>query len=105
MNETTTSPRCPSPGELRAFAVGDLGEVDVDRIAGHVLECESCDRALRPLDGVTDGLLRHLDALGPDARPPDPVPEALLRVAAVGEDFYAGRFDATLRRLERLREG
>jgi tRNA A-37 threonylcarbamoyl transferase component Bud32 len=81
MNETTNPTPCPSPAELRAFAVGDLGDADVDRIAGHVLECEVCDRALRPLDGVTDGLLRSLNGFGPDAPFAVPLPEALLRVA------------------------
>src|SRR5689334_4519548 len=74
-------PRCPSPAELRAFAVGAIGDADIDRIAGHVLDCERCDRALRPLDGVTDGLLRSLSGLLPDAQPSAPLPDTLLRVA------------------------
>jgi tRNA A-37 threonylcarbamoyl transferase component Bud32 len=73
--------RCPSPAELRAFAVGAVGEVDLDRIAGHVLTCEPCDRALRSLDGMADGLLRSLSGLSPAAQPAAPLPEALLRVA------------------------
>jgi tRNA A-37 threonylcarbamoyl transferase component Bud32 len=73
---------CPSPAELHAFAVGNLGDADIDRIADHLLDCEPCDRALRSLDGVTDGLLRSLERFNdPDARPSVPVPEALLRVA------------------------
>src|SRR5262245_23554005 len=81
MNETMNPPRCPSPAELHAFAVGDLGDADIDRIAGHVLECEPCDRALRSLDGVTDGLLQSLNGFTPDAQVSAPLPEALLRVA------------------------
>src|SRR5262245_34158511 len=77
MNENHPS-RCPSPAELRAFAVGDLAEGDVDRIAGHVLECEPCDRALRSLDGESDPLLRNLEGL--DA-PSVPLPQTLLRIA------------------------
>jgi tRNA A-37 threonylcarbamoyl transferase component Bud32 len=77
----TNPPRCPSPAELRAFAVGDLGDTDIDRIAGHVLECEPCDRALRSLDGLTDGLLRSLGGLSPEAQLSAPVPEPLLQVA------------------------
>src|SRR4051812_26817226 len=73
-------PRCPSPAELRAFAVGDLGEADVERIAEHVLVCEPCECALRSLDGMTDGLLRSLNGVGPDAQFA-PLPETLLRVA------------------------
>jgi tRNA A-37 threonylcarbamoyl transferase component Bud32 len=74
-------PRCPSPEELRAFAVGDLGDVDIDRIAAHVLDCEPCDRALHSLDRVTDGLLRSLNGFSPDAQVSVALPEALLRVA------------------------
>jgi serine/threonine protein kinase len=82
MNETTNLPRCPSPAELRAFAVGNLGHPDIDRIADHLLDCEPCDRALRSLDGVTDGLLRSLGGFNDaDARPAVVLPEELLRVA------------------------
>jgi eukaryotic-like serine/threonine-protein kinase len=81
MNETTNPPRCPSPEELRAFAVGELGDADIDHIAGHVLDCEPCDRALRSLDGTTDGLLKSLNGFGPDAPSSPALPGALLRVA------------------------
>src|SRR5690349_13742795 len=81
MNESTNPPRCPSPAELRAFAVGDLGAEDCDRIAGHLLDCEPCDRALWSLDGMTDGLLKSLHGLSPDVQPSAPLPEALLRLA------------------------
>jgi serine/threonine protein kinase len=81
MNKPTLPPPCPSPAELRAFAVGDLADADIDRIAGHVLDCLPCDRALRSLDGVTDGLLRSLSGFRPDAQPSAPVPAALLHVA------------------------
>src|SRR3954464_11024546 len=81
MTETMNPPRCPSPAELRAFAVGDLGDADVDRIAGHVLDCEPCDRALRSLDVVTDGLLRSLNGFTAEAADAAPLPEELLQVA------------------------
>src|SRR5437899_12686085 len=81
MNETMNPPPCPSPAELRAFAVGDLRDEDVDRIGGHVLGCEPCERTLSSLDATADGLLRRLSGLGPDAQPLAPLPEALLRLA------------------------
>jgi tRNA A-37 threonylcarbamoyl transferase component Bud32 len=81
MNETMTPPRCPSPAELRAFAVGDLGDVDIDRIAAHVRDCEPCDRALRSLDKTKDGLLSRLGGFRPDAPFSGVLPEALLRAA------------------------
>src|SRR5262245_60892508 len=81
MNETMKPLHCPSPEELRAFAVGALGDADIDRIAAHVHDCETCDRTLRSLDGVTDGLLRSLNGFSPDAPHSAPLPEVLLRVA------------------------
>jgi len=66
---------------LGAFAVGDLADADIDRIAGHVLECEACHRALWALDSVTDGLLRRLGDLSSDREVPTPLPERLLRLA------------------------
>jgi serine/threonine protein kinase len=81
MNEMMNPARCPSPAELSAFAVGDLVDADIDRISAHVLDCEPCDRALRSLDTMADGLLRRLDGFRPDARFAVPLPEALLRAA------------------------
>src|SRR5579871_363040 len=81
MNETIKPPRCPSPAELRAFSLGDLGEANFDGIAEHVLHCQACDRALRSLDGMTDELIRCLSGLRPDAALSAPLPEALLRIA------------------------
>src|SRR3954454_17451351 len=81
MSETTNPLPCPSPAELRAFAVGDLGDEDVDRIGGHVLGCEPCERALSSLDATADGLVRNLSGLDPDVPRFAPVPEALLRLA------------------------
>src|SRR4051794_23949506 len=80
MNENHPPP-CPSAAQLRDFAVGAVAGADVDRIADHVLACESCERALRSLDGLTDGLLQSLNGFGPDAPPSDPLPVALLQVA------------------------
>jgi hypothetical protein len=65
MNETMNTAHCPSPEELRAFGVGGLGGADIDRIAAYVVDCDRCDRVLRSLDGVTDGLLRSLNGFGP----------------------------------------
>ncbi len=71
--------RCPSPAQLRAFAVGGLPETDLGPLADHVLDCQTCDLALRSLDAVTDPLLASLDGLA--APDPDPLPDTLLRVA------------------------
>jgi serine/threonine protein kinase len=96
----STSP-CPPPAELQAFALGQLPDDDIDRIAEHVAECAACDGALQSLDGTTDELVRSLSGLGsekggrnllcdaPDGphrqNVPDPffapVPQTLLRAA------------------------
>lgn len=58
-----TSPPCPSPDELSAFAVGNLPGTAVARIAGHLQTCTACAGVLQELDSVADGLvtsLRHL---------------------------------------------
>src|SRR5262245_55833785 len=81
MSEMMNPPPCPSPAELRAFAVGNLGNADIDRIAGHVVDCEPCDRALQSLDEMTDVLLQSLNGLSPDAQLSAPLPQALLQVA------------------------
>jgi tRNA A-37 threonylcarbamoyl transferase component Bud32 len=81
MNETTNLPPCPSPEELRAFAVGDLDGADVERIGDHVLGCAACEHTLWSLDGVEDNLLQRLGGYNADAQPSATLPEALLRVA------------------------
>jgi serine/threonine protein kinase len=81
MNEPKHPPRCPSAAELRAFAVGGLGDAEIDRIATHVVDCEPCDQALRALDQLTDDLLKSLNEIGPEAQRSAPLPAALLQVA------------------------
>jgi eukaryotic-like serine/threonine-protein kinase len=81
MSEPNNRSQCPSPAELSAFAVGDLSDEDIDRIADHVLGCEPCDQALWSLDGATDGLVRSLAGLTPEPQPSHPLPEPLLRLA------------------------
>src|SRR5438874_111183 len=103
-------PRCPSPAQLRAFAVGDLGDADVDRIAGHVLGCGSCDRALRSLDGLTDGLLRSLNGFSRDEPRTAPLPGPLLVIAQSagrpgGEPCHDVSLDSGRRLARMLGEG
>jgi tRNA A-37 threonylcarbamoyl transferase component Bud32/anti-sigma factor RsiW len=81
MNEAMNRSPCPSPGELRAFAVGNLAGTDIDRIAAHLTECAACDRELQALDGITDGLLERLDRFSPEEPLTARLPEPLLRAA------------------------
>ena len=71
MSETTNPPPCPSPAELRAFAVGDLRDDEIDRIASHVLRCGPCDRALWSLDGTWQQILARLRAGSDEAEGAD----------------------------------
>ncbi|HUG91800.1 MAG TPA: protein kinase [Planctomycetaceae bacterium] len=54
---------CPPVDELRAFAVGDLPEPVLDRVARHVAECDRCDASLHEFDGCADPLLTGLRGL------------------------------------------
>jgi len=96
-----STPPCLPPEQLQAFALGQLPDDDIDRIAGHLAECAACDRALQSLDGTTDELVRCLSGLGSETgvrnllceapegpfrqRVPEPcfapVPKTLLRAA------------------------
>ncbi len=59
-NSTT----CPELADLRAFALGDLSDDQLERLAGHIDACESCgelvDECSRKLDA---GLLHELRGL------------------------------------------
>jgi tRNA A-37 threonylcarbamoyl transferase component Bud32 len=102
MNEMSL-PRCPSPEQLRAFALGNLPDDDIGRVADHVLSCEPCERALTATDGLTDGLLQSLNGL-PEAQAA--LPETLLRAAReAGRSSGGVRPDVSLdsgRRLARM---
>jgi hypothetical protein len=74
---------CPSGEDLKAFAVGDLGEAKLEEIAAHVAACPFCDASLQALDQYADGLLTDLHQLGaasPVAAEAD-VPERLVHAA------------------------
>jgi len=76
-------PACPTATELQAFSVGNLSDTDIDRLAAHVSDCETCERALQELDGFADGLvtvLNRFDFAG-GAAPPFAVPERLVDAA------------------------
>jgi serine/threonine protein kinase len=83
MSDSPPSAQCPSPEQLRAFAVGKVSSGDVNRLADHVVACSFCGLALRELDGVADDLVTSLQGLGRsrDVECTVTVPEALLRMA------------------------
>jgi hypothetical protein len=56
---------CPNDTALRAFAVGDVGESELDVIASHVSQCPRCDTVLQDLDKYADGLVTELYGLNP----------------------------------------
>ena len=51
---------CPSEGELKSFAVGDLSAERVQRIEEHLTDCEHCQGALQAFDSYRDGLVEDL---------------------------------------------
>src|SRR5262249_31264609 len=80
--KTMPSLPCPSADELRAFAVGNVTETALARIAGHVEGCRDCEAQLQAFDSASDGLvasLRHLtEPRGHESvtPPPDLLPAA-----------------------------
>jgi hypothetical protein len=74
---------CPHLEELKAFAVGNLPEKQLDEIAAHVPGCPRCDAALQELDGYQDGLLADLHHLPVELteRSQVVVPDRLVRIA------------------------
>ncbi|MGH7129246.1 MAG: hypothetical protein ACREIV_11810, partial [Planctomycetaceae bacterium] len=56
-------PNCPTADELRAFAVGDLPRLALDRVAEHLAACTDCDASLRAFDGNSDALVSELRRL------------------------------------------
>ena len=75
---------CPSDEELRTFAVGDLTDAALERLASHVTGCARCEEALARLDGSADELvsrLRGLPAGNGSSHGRVDVPEPLLHAA------------------------
>jgi tRNA A-37 threonylcarbamoyl transferase component Bud32 len=60
---------CPDRDELTRFAVGDLDEPTLARLAAHVEHCPRCETTLQALDADTDALVTAL------RRPPGTLPE------------------------------
>src|ERR1700730_5730686 len=61
--KTTMSLPCPSADELSAFAVGNLPETAIARIADHVEVCQDCELRLQAFDSSSDGLVTSLKHL------------------------------------------
>ncbi len=74
---------CPKADELKAFAVGDLPEVKLEKIATHITDCQHCDSSLQELDEYADGLITELKFLNPEQAADQTlnVPQKLVEVA------------------------
>ena len=48
---------CPAPKVLLAFTRGDLAEIELDALAGHVESCRSCAEALARFEGQSDTIV------------------------------------------------
>jgi serine/threonine protein kinase len=51
---------CPSPADIREFAVGDLPSEPLERISEHIANCPHCEAALQALDQLADPLVEQL---------------------------------------------
>lgn len=74
--------RCPDLDELSRFAIGDLSQPALARLAAHVQHCTECEGALAQLDDRTDPLLTGLrEAAATETPNEDAIPENLLAAA------------------------
>ena len=51
---------CPTPEVLRAFALGDLEEAELDSVASHLDSCRECSEAMARWDSQADAVLREV---------------------------------------------
>lgn len=72
---------CPTSAELKAFSLGNLPSVALERVAQHVENCRACDALLRVLDEDCDGLVTELRQLDRSATATMAVPPNLIDVA------------------------
>ncbi|QDT98724.1 protein kinase domain-containing protein [Gimesia aquarii] len=104
---------CPRADELKAFAVGDLPEAKLEKIAAHVTDCQHCDSSLQNLDEYADGLVTELKFLNADRAEDQTlnVPQKLVEVArSVGYQYEDGEcsdvlLDSGHRLARKLAEG
>ncbi len=108
-----TSSICPKADELKAFAIGDLPEAKLEKIAAHVTDCQRCDSSLQDLDKYADGLVTELKFLKSDRADDQTlnVPQKLLEVAQSlgqqnGDDAHSDlSLDSGHRLARKLAEG
>src|SRR4051794_6655426 len=75
---------CPRVDELKAFALGDLGDDSFARVAAHIGGCHDCEALLQAFDNHADVLLTGLRDLQPGtdvAAPPQELVTAARRAA------------------------
>ncbi len=77
---------CPTSDELKAFSLGNLPTLALERVAQHVENCRDCDAVLRALDENCDGLVTELRQLDRPAASTVPVPPELITVARNAAD-------------------
>jgi len=78
-----TDDSCPSADELRAFAVGDVSEAAMGRLAEHVLKCNPCETRLQSFDHCSDVLVNGLKGSNGFTVDDPPLPEELLVTARI----------------------
>jgi hypothetical protein len=90
--QTMSPATCPRVNELKAFALGDLGDAAFANIAAHVERCLDCEALLQAFDDHSDGLVTGLRDLqqpsehGADEHPPEELITVALRAVASASD-------------------
>lgn len=77
---------CPTPDELKAFSLGNLPSLALERVADHIEQCPECDAVLRALDEHYDGLVTELRQLDRSTGASTAVPAQLIDVARNAAD-------------------
>jgi hypothetical protein len=98
---------CPNDDDLRAFALGDLPEPALERLAAHVDRCADCERLLQQFDAHSDGLVTTLKryATAGSAVESAAVPAQLVELAKGAGDGRQVTLDPGRRLARKLAEG
>jgi serine/threonine protein kinase len=86
---------CPRVDELKAFALGDLGDETFAGIAAHVGSCPDCEALLQAFDNHEDVLVASLRDLQPEMEAAAP-PEELVTAARRAARFSAHEASAEI---------
>ena len=87
--------QCWSEGELRAYLDRELPARDVERVAGHLKDCQACGRVCAELAGRAASVAALLEVL-PEPLPPSRIPSIAPKAAHTGRWLAAAGLAAAL---------